>query len=1062
MVPPLRALAAILLLTTATPGFLAIVAAQDAPRAQKFALVIGNDSYEASALRNARNDARAMASTLTDLGFNVESALDVSFSDMDRAVQRFVERLGPGAIALVFYAGHGVQIDGENYLLPVDFAARDEAEAKSKAYPATRLYDRIAARSVGLQVLILDACRDNPFRSGRSASRGLAPMAPGQQGSLIAFSTAPGGIANDSPHTVNSVFTSELLTSIVEPGLSLEDLFLQVRQKVFRATKGRQIPWTNSSVLERFSFKPSPPGTAIVGTASGSADRESIFWEAASTSDSVVLLESYLQQYPQGRYVTVARAKLELLRDEASAKAPGTFQPRQSVAVAVFRNLTGRPAADWVGTALQESLRVELSLGENLRVVDVDALTRRFISTGDRTPLTSPDADITVSGSYLLLTPERGEPRVRINATVARRTSTAPVGTFSETAGEGELIELVSRLGARIRVVLKVPGRSGAQDAVLGAALPASSSASQLFAEAVQKLRRFDAAGASEDLLRATTQEPEFALGYARLAQSWALQGFGGRAREATDRARNLAAGLAREQRLQIDLEYYRVREEWTRAADIGRALMTLFPDEIDYAITLGDVQVSGGQAQSALAGLDTLRTASAAARSDPRVDLLEADASRSAGLYQRAAAAAQRAINVAIAQNAPLVAARARLTQAWALKRLGQLDESRVANEEARRLYSIAGDRSGMAAAALQLGSDLREQRQFEASAGRFAEALDLARAVGDRLRLAAALNNSASLEYDQGKLTDARTHYAQALDIFREVQDKGGTATALNNLATVAYDMGDPDAALPLDRESLQLRRELGAPRGIVISLLNMGESAIERLELNGAATMFEEARGLIGQMQPPDSRQLARVWQWMGTVQFWQGLFDDSQSSLAQAVEVWNGVRDADGAAAALGLRARSQAYAGACNEATATAQSAFSPTSLRPATRLAATAAALHAAACARVQPPAEAAAIVAAPPLDPIASGLTLARIEVALAQRDGRAARPLIEELRVSSKRTGSRLSLLLADAFDLEVQALTGEYSRPLFTDVQDRAIRGGVGFVLSRLQKLALQQRQ
>ena len=139
---------------------------------------------------------------------------------------------------------------------------------------------------------------------------------------------------------------------------------------------------------------------------------------------------------------------------------------------------------------------------------------------------------------------------------------------------------------------------------------------------------------------------------------------------------------------------------------------------------------------------------------------------------------------------------------------------------------------------------------------------------------------------------------------------------------------------------------------------------------------------------------------------------------------------------------------------------TAQAALSGASLRPSARLAAAAATVHAAACAGGQPPPEP-TVAAVPPSDLMASGLAMARIEMALTQRNGPGALALIDDLRAWGKRTGSRLSLLLADEFDLEAQALNGAYSRALFADVQERAIRGGVGFVLSRLQKLALQQR-
>ncbi len=224
------------------------------------ALVVGNDAYANAPLKNARNDARSMAAALTDLGFEVDLVTDSTQRGLEEAIERFVAGLKPGTTALTFYAGHGVQIDGDNYLLPIDFEARDETEARYRAYSASRLYDRVAGKGVGLQIMILDACRDNPYRASRSATRGLAPMNSAQKGSLVAFSTAPGAVASDNPHSINSVFTTQLIQEMFSPGINLDALFLRVRQNVNRITNGRQIPWTNSSLCWKNShFAPARP-----------------------------------------------------------------------------------------------------------------------------------------------------------------------------------------------------------------------------------------------------------------------------------------------------------------------------------------------------------------------------------------------------------------------------------------------------------------------------------------------------------------------------------------------------------------------------------------------------------------------------------------------------------------------------------------------------------------------------------------------------------------------------------------------------------------------------------
>jgi len=175
----------------AAPG----AAAAGAPAGQagrRLALVVGNNTYATAPLRNAVADAEAVAAALRELGFEVTRASDVTLARFERAIADFAARVRPGDVALFYYSGHGVQVEGENYLVPVDFAGVDEVDVKHQAYSASRIHDKLAAARVRL--LILDACRDNPFRSTRAIRRGLAEMTA--TGSVIAFATGPGSTAS--------------------------------------------------------------------------------------------------------------------------------------------------------------------------------------------------------------------------------------------------------------------------------------------------------------------------------------------------------------------------------------------------------------------------------------------------------------------------------------------------------------------------------------------------------------------------------------------------------------------------------------------------------------------------------------------------------------------------------------------------------------------------------------------------------------------------------------------------------------------------------------------------
>lgn len=234
-------------------------AATDKPIEKRIALVIGNARYPAIPLNNPENDARVVGRTLRGLGFEVDEQVNLPIKKFRQVVRAYVRRLQQeDAVGLLYYAGHGVQIDGKNYLLPVDINLRDEEEIKDEAVDIDDLFvsklDRAKARAL---IVILDACRDNPFRGKTrniSASGGLAEM--GARGALIAYSAAPGATAEDGPEGTNSVFTRHLVREMLEPGVEVETMFKNVRIRVLQETNKRQMPWVNTSLTIPFSFNP--------------------------------------------------------------------------------------------------------------------------------------------------------------------------------------------------------------------------------------------------------------------------------------------------------------------------------------------------------------------------------------------------------------------------------------------------------------------------------------------------------------------------------------------------------------------------------------------------------------------------------------------------------------------------------------------------------------------------------------------------------------------------------------------------------------------------------------
>jgi uncharacterized caspase-like protein len=188
---------------------------------KQVALVIGNSAYaNQQPLKNPANDARAIAARLKALNYDVVSEFDANRRTMNRVVDQFAAKMGTGDVALFFYAGHGVQVDGENYLLPVDFDGQDEVDVRSDALPAGRIQDRMERSGAQLNIVILDACRNNPYRSAtRSGTRGLAAMSAGR-GTFIAFATAPGRTASDGSGQ-NGLFTEHLLGALSTPRIDV-------------------------------------------------------------------------------------------------------------------------------------------------------------------------------------------------------------------------------------------------------------------------------------------------------------------------------------------------------------------------------------------------------------------------------------------------------------------------------------------------------------------------------------------------------------------------------------------------------------------------------------------------------------------------------------------------------------------------------------------------------------------------------------------------------------------------------------------------------------------------
>ena len=317
----------------------ALLAGSSAARAEsRLALVIGQSAYRAvTPLPNPANDAKAMAQLLRDSGFDVTSAADLSQKDMNREVGEFAAKVaskGPDTVALVFYAGHGLQIDGENYLVPVDVDVQREADIPLQAVRLNDLLNTLNSVPSRMRILLLDACRNNPFPSiNGTTGRGLALVdtKSGAPGTFLSYSTSPGAEAEDGGGT-NSPYTTALLDAAREPGLPIEAAFKRVRVAVNKATEGRQTPWDSSSLTEDFRFITANDANVVQANADANAGPRPVIakrsvdeWtrelkgrpielanEIIVADGSVEAYQAFVAAYTQPPYGPQARAWLDL------------------------------------------------------------------------------------------------------------------------------------------------------------------------------------------------------------------------------------------------------------------------------------------------------------------------------------------------------------------------------------------------------------------------------------------------------------------------------------------------------------------------------------------------------------------------------------------------------------------------------------------------------------------------------------------------------------------------------------------------------------------------------
>ncbi|HEY6988246.1 MAG TPA: caspase family protein [Bryobacteraceae bacterium] len=296
-----------------------------ADEGKRVALIIGNDAYSIRPLQNAVNDARAMDRALRGAGFRTILKENASKETMEKAFVELLESLGPDDTALLFYAGHAVQIENENMLIPVDFQqASSVIDAKYKAFSLARVLDELVRLRHKRTIVILDACRSNPVSEAQSLQAGLAMPLNDSKETYIAFSTSPNHVATDNPNGRDSYFTEALADLIAESkDLSLDDVMTRVRSRVEAATDGKQTPWSQSSLSAKFYFH--PPANLTADNDPTLLEKRMLEAKAREQrgdwSEALMLVNQVIAKKPGGSMEAAARARVPFLTARRDAQA---------------------------------------------------------------------------------------------------------------------------------------------------------------------------------------------------------------------------------------------------------------------------------------------------------------------------------------------------------------------------------------------------------------------------------------------------------------------------------------------------------------------------------------------------------------------------------------------------------------------------------------------------------------------------------------------------------------------------------------------------------------------
>ncbi len=507
-----------------------------------------------------------------------------------------------------------------------------------------------------------------------------------------------------------------------------------------------------------------------------------------------------------------------------AGRASSTMAPvvlRKSVAVLGFHNVSGNSKDNWLGTAFSEMMSTELAAGEKLRLVpseEVANLRRSSpwtpsVSLDQQTTArigTALNSDVLVLGTYAIVGVGRGR-QLRLDVRLQEAKSGEILTELAEVGAAEDLFHSVSRVGGKLRQQLGIPPLETPGDANVLASLPSNGEAARFYSIGLAKLREYDYQSARGLFAEATKADPKFPLSYSMLSRADIHLGHDDLAKVEAKRGVDLAGGLTRVQKMEIEASYYHANAERAKAADVYRVLHNLFPDSLEYGLQLAKLQLESYQPDAALETIRQLRSLPSPDRDDPMLDLREA--------FTRFARDASAAYQLTLSGAAKAKAQGKNLVYAKAEQYLCYLNREHAQNppqcREAYDIYLSAGDLDN-AASSLQLMAEANRQTGHDEEAvPLYEKALATFKLAGDREMTGVTLNNLALVLEARGEFARAEKSYREAWANFTIVSDRANTAEALGNIAGIEISRGHLVQAADLFRQKWELTESSGRGR-------------------------------------------------------------------------------------------------------------------------------------------------------------------------------------------------------------------------------------------------------